>query len=225
MRAILLGSCIKPQQLSVLLPLLKIAPTDYLVGVDDGVRIWLECGFEPNFAVGDWDSYQGSLEVLEGIPHLTLKTEKDRSDLYYAAQAAIQMGAQELICLGVTGGRTDHHLAAIYDLSEIASKKLGKSLRSIQIQAVEAEYHFLSAKSPLWKRTLPPDKLISFFAMGGPARGVSLTGFRYPLKNEVLLPSSRGLSNQVLKGKCEVRLRKGQLLVIMPRNGFNSSVS
>src|SRR4051812_12235708 len=89
-----------------------------LVAVDGGLKLLRRAGLEPDFAVGDWDSLSPGrpAAALRGILHFTLPRDKDRSDLYYACRAAIAAGANDLVCLGVTGGRPDHQLAALFDL-------------------------------------------------------------------------------------------------------------
>jgi thiamine pyrophosphokinase len=204
--------------LRFLLKEVKIRPSDLFIGIDGGTSLWFEIGKVPHFAVGDWDSLKKK-ELLSRIPHVTLSVDKDRSDLFFAVIAAIEAGAQEIVCLGVTGGRPDHHFASLADLTEFSTGKRGL-LKSIQAKGVEGDYFFISEKIPSWSAQYPVDTTVSIFAVGQPALGVTLSGFRYLLKQAKLEPSSRGLSNQVAGRKCEVRLRKGQLLVIMPRNGF-----
>lgn len=222
-RAILLGPMIgSSQHPSKLLPSLKIGTDDLLVGVDGGTQAWLDWGYRPHFAVGDWDSLKSQKKVLSKIPHLSLSTHKDRSDLFFAARAAIEIGAQELVCLGVTGGqRLDHHLATLLDLSAFSTGKYGK-LKSVLAAGLDGEYHFLSESIPRWSLTSKRRRLISIFALAGEGVGVSLSGFQYALKNVTLSSSSLGLSNWTQKRKCEVRLRKGQLLVILPRHGVEN---
>lgn len=198
-----------------LLVSLKIKSTDMLIGVDGGALILKKWGLRAQFAVGDWDSL-AKKNLLWGTPHITLPTEKDRSDLFYAVIAAIEAGAHEIVCTGVTGGRPDHHLAMLYDLSRFSTGVYGK-LKSVQAVGVEGQYHFLSAAIPRWKGTAPVGSTVSIFPIGSPAQGVTLTGFHYPLKNGRLGLSSHGLSNRTLRRNFQVCLRKGQLLVIMPR--------
>lgn len=227
MRAFLVGPLLPlgKKTLSILNGL-KPKRNDLRVGVDGGVLFWVESGFPPDFAVGDWDSLTertGSKRgLLRDIPHQSLPQEKDRSDLFFAAKAAVQAGAQELICLGVTGGpRLDHHLAMLFDLAEVASGKFG-TLRQVRAIGEEADYWFLSDRIPVWKASgnwlLKKNQLVSLFALGGSVSGVTLEGFKYKLDQAVLSPSSHGLSNVALKRNCEVHLRKGRLLVIIPRN-------
>ncbi len=221
MRAILLGPVIGAGDAIEFLRSLRVGPQDLCVGVDGGTQVWLDAGYRPHFAVGDWDSLRLKNKILPGIPTLSLSKNKDRSDLYFAARAAMKWDIQELICLGVTGGeRFDHHLATLYDLSIFASGKYGK-LKSVSAIGVEGEYHFLSEAIPQWKGSFLKRRLVSVFAMGGRATGVTFSGFQFLLKNATLFPSSLGLSNWTQKRKCEVHLRKGQLLVILPRNGVN----
>jgi len=220
MRAILLGPLAgSDRRQKGLLRALKIQKNDLLIGVDGGTRIWKTLGYQPNLAVGDWDSLTQKKKVLAGLSHITLPQSKERSDLFYAAVAAIELGAQELVCLGVTGGRMDHHLAMLLDLSGFSTGRYGK-LKSVQAIGLDANYYFLSEAIPSWKGVTSLKSIISIFAMNGAAGGVTLSGFRYNLKNAVLNPSSHGLSNQTRRRNCEVSLRKGQLLVIMLRNGI-----
>jgi thiamine pyrophosphokinase len=178
-------------------------------------------GYDPHVAVGDWDSLKSGREILSRIPHLSLSSHKDRSDLFFAARAAVALGADELVCLGVTGGpRVDHHLASLFDLAEFSTGRYGK-LKSVRAIGLDGEYSFLSESIPVWTGQLKRKQLVSIFALKGHAQGVTLKGFRYPLSNAALSSSSRGLSNQAKARNCEVHLRKGQLLVIMPGYWMN----
>lgn len=229
MRAFLVGASICSSDLSTLLRAFKISSGDLLVGVDGGTLTWLECGYLPTFAVGDWDSLKGSRQILENIPHLSLSTAKDRSDLHYAGRTVLAMGVTELICFGVTGGRADHHLASLFDLSEFSTGIYGK-LTQVRALDGESQFFFLAAGFPTsarlarWSGEFKKGTLVSVFSMEGQATGVTLKGFSYPLKNSKISASSRGLSNTVRIRKCEVRLRKGRLLVIMPCNESKSGL-
>jgi thiamine pyrophosphokinase len=166
--------------------------------------------------VGDWDSLKNSKKILKGRVHLTLPTSKDRSDLFFAILAAIEAGAQEIVCVGVTGERPDHHFAMLSDLSIFSTGVYGE-VKSIEARGTEADYFFLSEKIPQWRGRLTQGQMISLFSMSEIATGVSLSGFQYPLKNAKLTPSSRGLSNCALQGDCRVRVRRGRMLLIVPR--------
>jgi thiamine pyrophosphokinase len=191
--------------------------TDLFIGVDGGTRSWLKAGLKPHMAIGDWDSFKGAdaRKALKSIHHVTLPVDKDRSDLFFAASLASNAEATQLICLGVTGGRPDQHLASVLDLASLASGEAGEFSR-VTAYSPEGEYHFLSRLIPRWKEAYPSPRTVSVFALPGAARGLTLKGFKYPLKNGELAPSSRGLSNRVWAANCEVSIRDGGLLVMVP---------
>ena len=219
-RAILLGPAIKPGlQCKKLIKSLKINNSDWLIGVDGGAHTWLKLGFMPNLAVGDWDSLKNTRSqrrVLKYLSHLTLPRDKDRSDLFYAACAAVNAGKKHLVCLGVTGGRPDHHLAMIYDLADIAAES-GGQLKTVMALDADAEYYFLSKHIPQWIGRLLVGQTVSIFSINRITTGVTLTGMLYALKNAKLAPSSLGLSNKIVKQHCSVTLCSGRLLVLIPK--------
>jgi thiamine pyrophosphokinase len=216
-RAVLLGPLLlkmSPLERRAILSGLDLTSDDLRIGVDGGTDVWLKAGLSPHLAVGDWDSLR-SRNVLQTIPHLTYSREKDESDLFLAARAAIDLGARSIICAGVTGGRLDHHLASIYDLSRIAGGKLGK-VRAVSAIGPEGATYFLSGKIPVWKEKLRSGQAISVLAVGGSAQGVSLQGFKHSLRNATLACSSLGLSNRVKAASVKVELKRGSLIVFVP---------
>lgn len=218
MRAILLGPVrIPARRLQEIFDSLgeRSFSNSILVAVDGGLDVWSKLGIRPHFAVGDWDSLRDKKRGLKQVPHLSLSTSKDRSDLFYAVIAAIEAGATEVVCVGVTGGRLDHHLAMLYDLSEFSTGRYGKLL-SVQARGGDGDTYFLSEKIPIWKGSLMKGQIISILGMKDGATGVSLEGFKYNLRNASMGLSSYGLSNIALKRTCRVSLKKGRLLVVIP---------
>ncbi len=187
----------------------SLRPTsrDLKIGVDGGVAVWRKARLLPDFAVGDFDSLEGGARAAEPLMQIQLPAKKERSDLYYAAQAALHLGATELVCVGVTGGRADHHLAAVFDLSELDAP--------VSALDSSAEYYFRSAPNGPWRKRLKRGQLLSIFA-ARPALGVTLSGLKYTLQNARLAASSRGLSNTATGGFVTVRLTRGRLVIIVP---------
>lgn len=228
LRAFLIGA--SPAQTldhaRLLLSRLKADPSkDLFIGVDGGTRMWFRAGLKPHLAVGDWDSFKGpeARKQLKHLHHFTLPVDKDRSDLFYAASIARNAEATRLICLGVTGGRPDQHLASILDLTSLAAGEAGE-FSEVSAYSPEGEYHFLSPLIPRWKEAFPSPRTISVFALSGAARGLTLKGFKYPVKNAELQPSSHGLSNRAWASSCEVCIREGGLLVMVPSESWISRV-
>jgi thiamine pyrophosphokinase len=214
-RAILIGASpsAKAGELARAVRHLVLGSRDLLVGVDGGVRAWKRLGHTPHLAVGDWDSL-GKISSPRGLVELTLPQRKDRSDLYWACRAAVTAGATELVCLGVTGGRPDHSLATLLELSTVAARARG--LTAVSAFDSEAEYCFLSPRTLPWRRRLPKGRSVSVFATQGGARGVTLSGVEYPLKGASFPPSSLGLSNRASGGVTQIRVTHGSLVVILP---------
>lgn len=190
---------------------------DLLIGVDGGTEWCLKAGWKPHFAVGDWDSLKNR-KSLKDISFVTLPVKKDRSDLFFAALLACEVGVTELICFGATGGRTDHELGMLLDLSEIVTS--GKRDRGLLACALPNEkggeaFYFISHKTPKLKMSLPKGQIVSVFATRGVARGVVLKGFSYKLADGVLRPGSHGLSNVADGGECEVSVQKGSVVIIL----------
>ncbi len=219
-RAILLGPSV--QSLSKIKQILQDIKMDrdcdIIVGIDGGVDVWDKLGYKPHFGVGDWDSLK-SKKRLSSLAHITLQKDKDRSDLFFSAVAALNSGADEIVALGVSGGkRADQHLAMLLDCSFISSGDLGL-VKSVRVLGEDADYYFLSPRIPRWVGKNLKGRTASLFAMTAKVSGLTLKGFRYTLKNGILIPSSHGMSNVITETSCDVHLRNGRLLVIMPKNG------
>lgn len=216
MRAILVGpSKGTPKQETALWRSLNIQASDLKIGVDGGSAIWFQRGIAPDFCIGDWDSLKNSKKILDRCRHITLPRDKDRSDLFFGIVAAIEAGAKEILCIGVTGGRVDHHFAMLSDLSIFSSGIYG-DLNSVAAQGADGTYVFLSGKIPKWSGSLTLGQTISLFSMSDVSTGVSLSGFQYSLRNTKLTPSSRGLSNCAVQENCRIRMRSGRMLLILP---------
>jgi thiamine pyrophosphokinase len=215
-RAILLGPLAHGDRVLVR-ALREVAPRegkDLLIGVDRGTEVWLKHRLRPGLAVGDWDSLEDRRKLRE-LPHVTLEREKDHSDLAYALRAAATAGVTEILCLGLTGGRPDHHLAMMQELANLAERP-GTRLKRVWAWGPEASYEFLTRRIPRWKARLPKGHTVSVLPLGERARGVTIRGMRYALNGARLESGSRGLSNEGTGGAAEVRLSSGRLVVIIP---------
>jgi thiamine pyrophosphokinase len=60
-----------------------------------------------------------------------------------------------------------------------------------------------------------PGAVLTLLALGGPARGVTATGVRWPLAADTLQPgSTRGVSNEIVSSPVVVQLGGGSLLAV-----------
>lgn len=184
----------------------RIHPDDFIICADGGRALAERLGLHPDWYVGDNDSGGRS----EGLPATLLPSEKDVSDMEMAVDQALQLGYRELLLLGCTGGRGDHHLANLGLLEQIdqrgghgilldASNEirfLGPGSHQIENQPA---YHYLGL--------IPLDAVVT---------GVTLTGVRYPLDQFTLhRGSTRSVSNEILPGTIAgVTIRAGHVYLI-----------
>lgn len=186
---------------------------EILLAIDGGLDACLRSGLRPELAIGDWDSVKSRASLRKLIHKITLPREKDRSDLAYALEVALDLGATEIACLGVTGGRPDHQIASLQEIAIAASR----TDALVRAGGEDGEYFFVAKKRRSLVLELKRGTVVSVFPLLGVAKGVSLTGFQYPLKHAALHPGSRGLSNVVKGSPCTIRLDAGILGVVVPK--------
>lgn len=179
---------------------------DMIICADGGRRAAEALGFGPDWYVGDSDSggYAG------GCPVDLLPSEKDVTDLDMAVSRALEEGAGELLLCGCTGGRQDHHFAAVGQLERIwragAHGMIVDPLNEIQLLTpgrtvlpTEPAYHYFGL--------IPLDPVL---------RRVSITGAKYEIRGVDLCRwSSLGVSNESLSGRpCVIEVEAGLGLLI-----------
>ena len=217
MRAILVGPRLsvqlrQPGYRQALMEELALTPADLKIGVDGGLASWIKSfGVVPDLAVGDWDSLKKF--PPPNLRHLSLPKDKDYSDLHYAACAALNAGATELIGLGISGGRADHHLAMILDLSQ-----LSRHVRIRVLDPWQIFYFFRFDGAQEVIRQVKPGATVSLFALGTVVRSLRLRGFAYQTDDLDLYPGSRGLSNIARTPTLRIRAQAGRLLAVILRH-------
>ncbi len=197
----------------------RLSP-DLVMAVDGGLR-WLHLlGWHPHVYIGDEDSASReqtrALEV-QGTEVLRFPPDKDETDLELALLEAVHRGARELHVFAALGGRWDQTLANLLLVlhPEIRGRAVffyadGQILFPVYDHAVIRGH---------------PGDTVSFLALGGPARGVTLTGFRYPLREGEFLPGSTlGVSNALVAPEARVTVREGTLLAIWIPRGVQERI-
>ncbi len=183
----------------------------FVVAVDAGADILRAAGRLPDRIVGDLDSVQPStLSWAESaeVPVDRHPARKDDTDGMLAL--ALALHHDDIIFLGAGGGRPDHALANLHLLVAAAGKARARGID------VAASTWVVTPERPL-DLTLPKGRVVSMFAWGGDALGVTTRGFEYPLTDAKLDPMRPlGVSNVTAGAKQHVELVKGALLVIVP---------
>jgi len=184
-------------------------PDDTLVIAADGGIVEAErLGLRVELLIGDLDS--APAEAIARAPRVERHpVDKDASDLELAVAAAVAAGARRIVVVGGDGGRLDHLLGNAFLL---ASDRWA----GIEIDAVLGDARIWVVRG---ERAIEGEvgELVSLYAVGGPARGVTTEGLRWALEDGELLPgSSLGLSNAFVSSTAHVRVREGVVLAIRP---------
>lgn len=189
-----------------------------LIAADRGVEFFKGTDWQPEVAVGDFDSLsaEGAL-YLQGLREteiMRLKPEKDDSDTQSAVNFAIDRGAERITILGATGNRIDH-LMANFGLLEH-----GRNRGADIILVDQWNYMKLIESHTVLKKEEQFGKYVSFFSLEGDLTGLTLRGFKYPLNKYHLKVSDSGLtvSNEIVDEEACVEFDAGSLLMLMTRD-------
>lgn len=181
---------------------------DKTICADGGLRY---CPVRPDYLVGDLDSLG---EAPEGIPLLKHDSHKNFTDGESAVYFAKELGADEVVFYGVTGGRYDHFLGNLAVMS--LAMKLG--MRSVALDA-STEIYGVSAKlNPEFSFGADVGETFSIVPHGGDATVTAARGVEYPLENLTLTGcDTRGISNVALAPRVSFTLLSGEVFVVRNR--------
>ncbi|CAN7434780.1 thiamine diphosphokinase [Rossellomorea sp. LjRoot5] len=184
------------------------------VGVDRGVYTLLEQKIAPHIAFGDFDSV--NTEEWELIQQKVREVnryqpEKDETDLELALNWAIDQNPAKISIFGATGGRLDHFMG---NLQLLMTPKLLEA--RIKVEMIDVQNRLSLAEPGEHNVEKSPElQYISFVPVTGNVDGITLTGFKYPLKNRNI---SRGstlcISNELIQSSGTFSFSNGILMVI-----------
>lgn len=190
-----------------------LLPADaFVIAADSGLHGAAALGLDVDLVVGDFDSVEP--EVLREAERLGAEVErhpeaKDRTDLALALDVARRYEPTDVTVVGGAGGRLDHLLANVLLLASDTYRQL--TLRAVTSTAV---YHVVRDEVTL---TGVRGGHVTLLPVHGPAHGVATDGLLYPLRGETLeAGSTRGVSNELLGPRAQVRVTAGTLLAIQP---------
>ena len=179
---------------------------DLMIAADSGLAAFDAAGLAPDLLIGDMDSIDPELlGRYAGLPQERLCCVKDDTDGVHAVDVALARGAERITLLGALGGRMDHELANLMLLvrahrAGAFAEILGEGVRVIR---VPGEAVLRGAKGDT----------VSFLPLGD-ARGVTLTGFFYPLdRHDLHSDYPLGVSNVVTQDEAAVFVQDGDLLM------------
>ncbi len=200
---------------------LKNAPEiDAVISVDAGLAATEKLGLVPAAVVGDFDTvapevlerYRGRPEILWDVH----KPEKDETDTELAINTAMKLECKRIYILGATGGRLDHELSNIHLLKLCLDSGV-----EAYICDANNRVSLLAPPGRVFDRSGLYGTYVSFIPLSQEVRGITLTGFKYPLhEKDIQIGVEAGLcvSNEMAEERAEIRFREGALICIESRD-------
>lgn len=184
--------------------------SDIIIACDGAVVQLLKNDIIPNFIVGDLDSipqqmFGSQIEKL-GITVIPMPNQ-DSNDLAKALQYCKYLDATNIDVIGVEGGRLDHQIGAYFSLCEQGSNAI------LHLDNWTAR---LVPREGLVFDSIEKGKNISLFAIGT-VNGVKISGVKWSLNNQQLLPGTNGLHNESSGGRIQISHLEGHLLLLLER--------
>lgn len=184
---------------------------ELIVAVDGGGEVLNRLGLPLSVVVGDMDSISSrTLAQLEqkGVEIVRLPTAKDETDLEAALHLAVSRGAEDITVYGALGGpRLDHLMGNVLLLTS-------PWLRGIRVRMVDGRHEMFLVGGCV-EFTGEKGDLVSLLPLSPRVLDVWTEGLLYPLRGEALVRGeTRGVSNEVIAPKAQVRHGEGILLLI-----------
>ena len=179
---------------------------DYIICADGGTRHAAACGIQPDLVVGDFDSGKRPDVDTETI---TLKPEKDDSDLMCCTREALKRGADAITDVCAAGGRIDYFLSNLslleYLYEQGCQGRFCDSRNRVTFHG-GGEMHYTADPAYQYVGIIPLDAAL---------QGVTLRGLKYPLTNaEVSRSQVITISNEAAAPEYMISIETGRALVI-----------
>lgn len=184
---------------------------DLVIAADSGYRNAISLGESPSVLLGDFDSL-GDLNIPENVERMKVPAEKDFTDTQLAVDTAIRRGADEIVIIGGLDGRLDHTLSNLAILEDLNKRKIHASITNGYNRV-----RYINSTSTLIARS--GFKYLSLICISERAKGVSVEGCKYPLKNATLNRDFQyAVSNEIVGNCALISVRRGGLYVIESRD-------
>ena len=178
---------------------------DLVIAADAGYRVCRTAGITPDLLLGDFDS----MEEPEDFPNIRrVPVEKDDTDTMAAIRYGMQAGCREFHLYAAMGGRLEHTIANLQTL--LFLKKNGAKGYLWDAFSMTT---VICNESISFRESM--EGILSVFAMGGDAKGVTETGLKYQLQDALLENSfPKGISNEFIGEEATVSVKDGSLLIL-----------
>ncbi|MBR1931830.1 MAG: thiamine diphosphokinase [Lachnospiraceae bacterium] len=195
---------------------LEVEEGDLCIAVDGGLSYCPVLGVEPDIILGDFDSVNDrereAIGVLaEQIPErvVALPVEKDDTDMLAAIKYGLEHGFKDFRIYAGMGGRFDHSLANVQCLLYLKNHDATGYL-------VDGGSMILVLKDESVEFQEDMEGLLSLFALGKEAKGVTIRGMKYPLNNAAITNDFPiGISNEFIGEKAYIAVEDGEVVCIV----------
>lgn len=196
---------------------LKQHSYDCYIAVDNGLAYMEQLGLMPEVMVGDFDTASEELvtryKEIQNITIISLKPEKDETDMESAIDYTIRMGYNKVVLLAAMGGRFDHTLANLHMLYRLFQNGIHGNMVD------ECNNIYLLQSSHTLKKEKLHGNYISLLPFTSQVTNLTLDGFKYPLENYCLKAgASIGVSNEAVESECNITFQEGVLIVVEARD-------
>jgi len=171
-------------------------------------------GFEPHVIIGDLDSVTAetlAASAASARTQIVRDADQESTDTEKAIRHVLDRGGfTEIVLLGAAADRLDHVVGHLSLFLRYSSGTVRLVLEDDRVRAWVAGGTVSIDE--------PPGTVVSFFAIGSPAEGVTTQGLRYPLTDRRLeMGVQDSISNVVDRRPASVRIANGRLLVFIVR--------
>jgi thiamine pyrophosphokinase len=193
-----------------------------VIAADKGMEAADRLGIVPDWIIGDFDSADSSMldrsKELEktGKSRLTvLNPVKENTDSEAALHLAFEHTEGPIYFFGGSGTRIDHLLSNLMTMKQGLERN-----REIFLIDDHNRVRLMDRDHPVSIRKIDQfGSYLSVIPLSGPAEGVTLKGFYYPLENALLSGrDSLGNSNEITALVGEITVKSGVLAVIESRD-------
>jgi len=194
----------------------NVGEEDLVIAVDGGINYCGILEIEPDIILGDFDSVneaqrEAILNMKEQAPDrvIALKPEKDDTDMLAALKLGLEMGYDDFLIYGATGGRLEHTLANIQCLLYLKNHDAVGYL-------MDGSGMIFVMKNEEVKLRDNLEGYFSLFCLGKEAKGVTIKGMKYELEDYTMTNDFPiGVSNEFIGKEASVSVKDGELVGIV----------
>lgn len=189
---------------------------DFCIAVDGGLSYCPILNVEPDLIIGDFDSVSDQEKeavalLQQEIPErvICLPTQKDDTDMLAALKYGLELGYRDFRIYAGTGGRLDHTFANIQCLLYLKNHGACGYLVDGTGMILVLQNESVSFRKEL-------EGYLSLFSLGKEAKGVSISGMKYLLKDAVITNDFPiGISNEFVGEESTISVEDGELVCMV----------